>query len=46
MKLAKELAPTRPHPRVNRELANRLARLVLGPAGRCRDLARRWRTGA
>jgi len=46
VKLAKELAPTRPHPRVNGELANRLALLVLGPADRCRDLVRRRRTGA
>ena len=46
VRLAKELAPTRPHPRVNGELANRLAMPVLGPADRCRDLVRRWRTGA
>jgi hypothetical protein len=45
VRLAKELAPTRPHPRVNGELANRLAMPVLGPADRCRDLIRRWRTG-
>lgn len=41
VKLARELAPTRPHPRVNGELANRLAMPVLGPADRCRDLVRR-----
>jgi hemerythrin superfamily protein len=46
VRLAKELAPTRPHPRVNGELANRLAMPVFGPADRCRDLIRRWRTGA
>ena len=46
VRLAKELAPTRPHPRVNGELANRLAMPVLGPADRCRDLIRRWRDGA
>jgi hypothetical protein len=46
VRLAKELAPTRPHPRVNGELANRLAMPLLGPADRCRDLVRRWRTGA
>jgi hemerythrin HHE cation binding domain-containing protein len=46
VRLAKELAPTRPHPRVNGELANRLAMPVLGPADRCRDLIRRWRGGA
>jgi len=45
VRLAKELAPTRPHPRVNGELANRLAMPVLGPADRCRDLVRRWRAG-
>lgn len=45
VKLAKELAPTRPHPRVNGELANRLAMPVLGPADRCRDLISRWRAG-
>jgi hypothetical protein len=32
-------APTRPHPRVNGALANRLAMPVLGPADRLRDLA-------
>ena len=36
--LARELAPTRPHPRVNGELANKLAMPVLGPADRVRDL--------
>ena len=46
VRLARELAPTRPHPRVNGELANRLAMPVLGPADRCRDLVRRWRAGA
>lgn len=45
VKLARELAPTRPHPRVNGELANRLALPVLGPADRCRDLVRRRRPG-
>lgn len=39
--LARELAPTRPHPRVNGELANKLAMPVLGPADRIRDLAAR-----
>ena len=43
VKLAKELAPTRPHPKVNGDLANRLAMPVLGPADRCRDLLDRWR---
>lgn len=43
VRLARELAPTRPHPKVNGELANRLAVPVLGPADRCRDLVRRWR---
>jgi hypothetical protein len=37
--LARELAPTRPHPRVNGELANKLAMPVLGPADRFGDLA-------
>jgi hypothetical protein len=45
VKLAKELAPTRPHPRVNGELANRLAMPVLGPADRVRDLVGRRRGG-
>jgi hemerythrin superfamily protein len=45
VRLAKELAPTRPHPRVNGELANRLAMPVLGPADRFRDLVRRRRAG-
>ena len=39
--LARELAPTRPHPRVNGELANKLAMPVLGPADRCRDVVTR-----
>jgi len=41
--LARELAPTRPHPRINGELGNKLAMPVLGPADRIRDLADRWR---
>ena len=41
--LAKELAPTRPHPRVNGELANKLAMPVFGPADRIRDVAARLR---
>jgi hypothetical protein len=43
VRLAKEVAPTRPHPKVNGELANRLAMPVLGPADRVRDLLLRWR---
>jgi hypothetical protein len=39
--LAGELAPTRPHPHVNSELANKLAMPVLGPADRIRDVAAR-----
>ena len=39
--LARELAPTRPHPRVNGELANKLAMPLFGPADRLRDLAGR-----
>ncbi len=39
--LARGLAPTRPHPRVNGELANKLAMPVLGPADRIRDVASR-----
>lgn len=39
--LARELAPTRPHPRVNGELANKLAMPVLGPFDRCRDAVSR-----
>lgn len=41
--LARELAPTRPHPRVNGELGNKLAMPVLGPADRIADIAGRWR---
>lgn len=41
--LARELAPTRPHPGVNGELGNKLAMPVLGPADRIRDVAARWR---
>lgn len=41
IRLARELAPTRPHPKVNGELANKLAMPVLGPADRLLDLARR-----
>jgi hypothetical protein len=43
--LARELAPTRPHPRVNGELANKLAMPVLGPADRICDIAARLSTG-
>jgi len=43
--LARELAPTRPHPRVNGELANKLAMPVLGPADRILDLVTRLRAG-
>jgi hypothetical protein len=39
--LAGALAPTRPHPKVDGELANRLAMPVFGPADRIRDLAGR-----
>lgn len=35
---AKLLAPTRPHPAVNGELANKLAMPVFGPVDRVRDL--------
>jgi hypothetical protein len=42
VRLAKYLAPTRPHPHVNSMLANRIAMLVFGPVDRCRDLADRW----
>lgn len=41
--LARELAPTRPHPRVNGELANKAAMPVLGPADRLRDILGRSR---
>lgn len=41
--LARELAPTRPHPRVNGELANKVAMPVLGPADRLRDILSRSR---
>jgi Hemerythrin HHE cation binding domain len=41
VKLAKLVAPTRPHPAVNGELANKLAMPVFGPADRGRDLLSR-----
>ncbi len=41
--LARDLAPTRPHPRVSGELGNKLAMPVLGPTDRIRDLVTRWR---
>lgn len=41
--LARELAPTRPHPGINGELGNKLAMPVLGPADRIRDVAAQWR---
>jgi hypothetical protein len=41
--LARELAPARPHPRVNGELRNKLAMPVFGPADRIRDVAARLR---
>jgi hypothetical protein len=41
--LARELAPTRPHPRVNGELGNKLAMPVFGPADRICDVAARLR---
>jgi hypothetical protein len=36
--LAKFIAPTRPHPRVNSQWANKLVMPVLGPFDRSRDL--------
>ena len=36
-----QVAPTRPHPKVNGELANKLAAPLFGPADRLRDLASR-----
>jgi Hemerythrin HHE cation binding domain len=41
--LARGLAPTRPHPRVNGELRNKLAMPVFGPADRIRDAVARMR---
>jgi hypothetical protein len=41
--LAKVLAPTRPHPNVNGELANKLAMPVFGPADRVKDAVQRLR---
>lgn len=41
--LARDLAPTRPHPRISGELGNKLAMPVLGPADRIRDVAGRLR---
>jgi hypothetical protein len=43
--LARELAPTRPHPRVNGELANKLAMPVFGPVDRIRDIAAQLTAG-
>lgn len=43
--LARDLAPTRPHPRINGEVANKLAMPVLGPADRLSDAVIRWRSG-
>jgi hypothetical protein len=45
VRLARELAPTRPHPKVNGELANKVAMPVFGPADRVRDLLRNLRGG-
>ena len=42
--LARQLAPTRPHPGINGELRNKLAMPVFGPADRIRDFAAQWRT--
>jgi hypothetical protein len=41
VRLARVLAPTRPHPRLNGEVANKLAMPVFGPIDRCRDAGRR-----
>jgi hypothetical protein len=41
VRLARELAPTRPHPKITGELANKLAMPVFGPADRIRDLISR-----
>jgi Hemerythrin HHE cation binding domain len=38
VRLARFLAPTRPHPNINAEAANKLAMPVFGPFDRCRDL--------
>jgi hypothetical protein len=43
VRLARQVAPTRPHPKVNGELANRLAMPVLGPVDRVRDVILRRR---
>lgn len=43
--LARVLAPTRPHPKVNGELANKLAMPVFGPADRVKDAVQRLRDG-
>ncbi|MFF3820833.1 hemerythrin domain-containing protein [Streptomyces bluensis] len=40
IKLTQAYAPTRPHPLVNNEAANKLAAPLLGPVDRLRDLAR------
>lgn len=43
LRLARELAPTRPHSRISGELGNKLAMPVFGPADRIRDVAGRLR---
>jgi hypothetical protein len=40
VRLAQAVAPTRPHPRLNSELENKLALPVPGPADRLRDIVR------
>lgn len=40
-KLTQAMAPTRPHPRVNSQLANKLASPVAGPLDRMRDVVSR-----
>jgi hypothetical protein len=41
VRLTQAVAPTRPHPLVNNELANKLATPIFGPLDRGRDLLRR-----
>lgn len=41
IKLTQAVAPTRPHARVNNEMANKLAAPLFGPLDRTRDLGRR-----
>jgi hemerythrin superfamily protein len=46
VKLTQAVAPTRPHPMVNNEIANKVAAPIFGPLDRGRDMLRRVTPGA